>query len=328
MDDNQCDRLRYRGTLLKQYVLAQLPDTASALASEPAWQSFMQYCTQRGNILPELLARTECQEPNPGIFKRRGRRKPKNSDPFADLPPSKRLKANLEFDRLCRRWAPDLPSWRRAILAGVARRLTLYPPDSEWGRRMRRIKGGVHCQRKYREQGPHPLTRFNRAMAKRHLRIKTKNDEPIVNLKTRTAQARERLGTTAKQMQGRAKIAPLLESVEGSILAVIEALRWSHDEEAVAFLAKYDSIVAADLKYLSLDEICGAAAVDGQKFLSVALDSMLETAILDAKLHCAVSLVNVTQAAIERALTPNGWRDRQLILQVGLAPSPASRRSS
>jgi hypothetical protein len=321
MDGKQWERLRYRGTRLKQRVLAQLPDTASGLAGELAWQSFTQHSAEQGNVLPELLARIEPQGPRPGMFKRRTPRKPKGSDPFADLPPSQHLNANLEFERLCRKWEGDLPAWRRAILAGVARRLTVHPPDSEWGRRMRRIKGGVHTQRKYRAEGWHPLRRYSQAMAKRHSSLLKQTDEPGAESEARTAQARERLGITPEPMRGRAKIAPLLHSVEGSIPAVVEALRWSQEPEAVAFLAKYDAIPFADREYLSIDEICVAAGVEGTKLLSVAADSMMKTAVYVAQIHCAVSLPAVARAAIERALGPKGWRDRKLLLQkIGVVP--------
>jgi hypothetical protein len=41
------------------------------------------------------------------------------------------------------RWVGNIPSRRRTILMGAARSLIRHPPDSEWGRRMRRIKGTV-----------------------------------------------------------------------------------------------------------------------------------------------------------------------------------------
>jgi hypothetical protein len=61
------------------------------------------------------------------------------------------------FANLCQKWAGNLPSWRKAILAGRARRLALHPPDSAWGRRMRATRGGRAVQRKYRREGAHPL---------------------------------------------------------------------------------------------------------------------------------------------------------------------------
>jgi hypothetical protein len=55
--------------------------------------------------------------------------------------------------------------WLLPILAGRARDLAVRPEahGSEQGRRMRRIKGGIHVQRRYREQGWHPLPSVRKA---------------------------------------------------------------------------------------------------------------------------------------------------------------------
>jgi len=91
---------------------------------------------------------------------------------------------------------------------------------------MRRIKGGVHCQRKYRELGSHPLAEFNQAMAKR------RNDPSSSRLQILGVlsapqgpadEARKRLGITPEQMRGVARIAPVLESIEGGVESAIEA---------------------------------------------------------------------------------------------------------
>ena len=118
-------------------MLGDLPESAAPFG-DTVWQKFKEQCAAEGNVLP-LIAESEPQDPDPGMFRRRGPRKPMGSDPFGDLLLALRLKAEAEFGRLCESWAGDLPSWRRAILAGVARRLTLHSPDSAWGRRMRRI---------------------------------------------------------------------------------------------------------------------------------------------------------------------------------------------
>lgn len=148
VNDRFWDRLRYHGTPVKDHLLRDLPDNAPQSFRDSAWRSFKQHCAAQGNILPLLIYQTEPQDSGQGMFRRRARR-PRESDPFEELPPLQRAKAVEKFSELCQKWSGNLPSWRRAILAGVARRLALHPPDSEWGRRMRRIKGGVHCQRKY-----------------------------------------------------------------------------------------------------------------------------------------------------------------------------------
>ena len=117
---------------MKQHVVADLPDSGTALLGDRLWQSFKQRCAAEGNLVPLLISQLEPQDP--GMFRRRGPRKPNRCEPFDDMPLIQRLQAEERFRRLCDRWAGNLPPWRRAILAEVARRLTLRPPGSEWGR--------------------------------------------------------------------------------------------------------------------------------------------------------------------------------------------------
>ena len=310
VDDEFWNRLRYQGAPIKQHVLGDLPESAAAFLGNSLWQSFKQFCAAEGNMLPLLVAESEPQDS--GMFRRRSQRKPRGSDPFVDLPLSQRVKAEAEFRRLCEKWSGNLPSWRRAILAGVARRLVLHPHDSEWGRRMRRIKGGVHCQRKYREQGWHPLASFNQAMAKRRkgaVALLCDSDSRETEApKTGGEEARARLGITPEQMRGVPCIAPILESIEGGIEQVVEALRWSRDNDAVAFLAKYNSVPQTDLNHLSIDEICVAAGVLPKRLLSLALDRLIYIFLSKAEIQLWSHLPGIIEASVKNALTDRGWR--------------------
>jgi hypothetical protein len=89
-------------------------------------------------------------------------RKYRNRNPggyFANLSPSVRRTAyhGLSFflERQ-RRQGLDTPQWLFAILVGQAKRLTLNPPTSAWGRSMLGKKGGKAVQEKYRMEGRHP----------------------------------------------------------------------------------------------------------------------------------------------------------------------------
>ena len=62
------------------------------LLGDRVWQSFKQRCAAEGNLVPLLISQLEPQDPDPGMFRRRGPRKPKGSDPFGDLPLIQRLK--------------------------------------------------------------------------------------------------------------------------------------------------------------------------------------------------------------------------------------------
>jgi hypothetical protein len=324
IDEKLWERLRHRNVLIKQHVLASVPESAGPLVADQVWQSFKQQCAAECNAVPLLISQLDPQDLDQGMFRRRRSRKPAGSDPFGDLPLIQRLRAEDRFRRLCEKWAGNLPSWRRAVLAGVARRLTLHPPDSEWGKRMRRIKGGVHCQRKYREQGWHPLAEYNQAMAKR------RKDRAGAQLRTlpvpsafqcEAEEARKRLGITAEQMRVVPRVTPLLASVESGVDRIIEALRWSREDDAIAFLQKYDSVPAADLRHLSIEEICVAAGVDPRRMLAQAADALLYISILNAKIQVAVSLPDITHAVIKRASAAGGTRDRRLFFQLaGLLP--------
>ena len=72
---------------------------------------------------------------------------------FADLTREQKQAAEMWLWRFRQRWGRDLPQWRNAILVGQARRLALNPPTSDWGRRMRAIRGGLAVQRLYRREG-------------------------------------------------------------------------------------------------------------------------------------------------------------------------------
>ena len=126
ISDSSWERLQYRDAPVKQHVLATLPASATTLLEDLAL-AILQAAIRQGwqPLIQQLISALEPQDP--GMFQRRGPRKQKGSNPFSDLPPADRHKAEETFARLCRKWEPDLPPWRRAILAGRARRLTLHP---------------------------------------------------------------------------------------------------------------------------------------------------------------------------------------------------------
>jgi len=125
-------------------------------------------------------------------------------------------------------------------------------------------------------------------------------------------------------MRGAARIAPILECVEGGVESAIEALRFSRDDEcARAFLQKHDSVPLADLEYLSVDEVCIAAGVDPKRLLTLAVDWLVKTSVMKAQIELYGNLPKVTRAMVKNALTDKGLRDRRLVfLMTGLLPVP------
>jgi hypothetical protein len=155
------NRLRHDGKLLRDELTSHLPPTLRALA----WQEFQQMSLARWAC--SLMLLLEPQQVGASLYRRRIRR-PAGAGLFSDIPSlSQRLKAEIIYSELCDRHAERLPScpWLLPILAGRARDLALHPEahGSERGRRMRRVKGGIHVQRRYREQGWHPLASVRKA---------------------------------------------------------------------------------------------------------------------------------------------------------------------
>jgi len=155
------NRLRHNGKPLRDEVMSKLPPTLRPLA----WQEFQRMPIARWAC--SLIQLLEPQQSDAGLYRRRARR-PAGAGPFDDIQSlSQRLKAEIIYAELCDRHAERLPScpWLLPILAGRARNLALHPDahGSERGRRMRRIKGGKHVQRRYREQGWHPLPSVRKA---------------------------------------------------------------------------------------------------------------------------------------------------------------------
>ena len=318
IDHRTWERLQLRGIPVKLHVIGDLPSPTAPLMADQVWQSYQQQCAEDGNVIPRLIAELEPQ--NPGMFQRRRPRRPKGSDPFSDLPPAKRLRAEEEFARLCRRWEPDLPPWRRAVLVGIARQLTLQPRGSEWGKRMRRTKGGVHCQRKYANQGGHALAAFNQAMTGRRKATFVAcegGEQGSARALSPAKEARNRLGITSDQMKGRERIAArTLEAAGCGPERAVDALRWSQEADARRFLDKYDSIPAADLQHLTIDEICVAAGVDPKRLLELVADRMMWLSVQIATIQVAMSSPDVMRELIRRALTKRGVRDRLLFFEV------------
>jgi hypothetical protein len=104
---------------------------------------------------------------------------------FQDLTWRERQRAYQWLDRFVKRREAthgEVPAWLFAIYVGQARRLTLNPPDSAWGRRMLAKRGGLACQRRYRLEGKHPTTRATQC---RVLRQKARKRASMMLLPTR-----------------------------------------------------------------------------------------------------------------------------------------------
>jgi hypothetical protein len=155
------NRVRRAGRLVCDEVTGDLPPVLRGLA----WQQFQQIPLARAAC--RLMQLLEPQPADAGLYRRRTRG-PAGAVLFDDIPSlDQRGRAKKVYAELCERHADRLPScpWLLPVLAGRARDLALHPEahGCERGRRMRRIKGGIHVQRRYRKQGWHPLPSVRKA---------------------------------------------------------------------------------------------------------------------------------------------------------------------
>jgi hypothetical protein len=129
-----------------------------------AWQQFQQMPIARCACW--LLSFLEPPD-DAGLYPRRSRR-PASSGLFDDIPSlAHRQRAEKIYARLRERHSQRLAAcrWLRPVLAGRARWLATHPDahGSAWGRQMRRQKGGKHVQRRYQDEGWHPLPSVRKA---------------------------------------------------------------------------------------------------------------------------------------------------------------------
>jgi hypothetical protein len=90
-------------------------------------------------------------------YQRRG-----SAGPFADLPPELQKRACLRLQKMVNKHrlrGRKIERWLYGILCGQAKRLTLNPPTSEWGRSMHRKRGGYAVQERYRAEGRQPTAK-------------------------------------------------------------------------------------------------------------------------------------------------------------------------
>jgi hypothetical protein len=153
------NRLRHNGKSVREEVTSHLPPMLRSLA----WQEFQQMPMARWACSLMLLL----EPPPPGLYRRRTYC-PASAGLFDDIQSLvQRHRAEKIYTEMCERHSDRLPScsWLVPILVGRARWLATHPDTrgSEWGKRMRRRKGGRHAQHRYREQGWHPLASVRKA---------------------------------------------------------------------------------------------------------------------------------------------------------------------
>lgn len=143
------------------------------------------------------------------------------------------------------------------------------------------------------------------------------------DLRNRKSEALRRLGISSEQMVGVPRITHMLEEAEGGLAQVIEALRASDEEEAIAFITKYDSVSESDHQRVTLEEISTSAGVRSIDLLGVATKALFAQGETVASIVSSSARPEVTKKTIQMALQDKGVRDREMFhTATGFLPIP------
>lgn len=118
-------------------------------------------------------------------------------------------------------------------------------------------------------------------------------------------------------------VTPQLARAEGGLPQVLEALRSSEDEDARAFVRKYDSISPTDLDRLKWEEISVAAGVEPKRLLEISVSALFEQQQTVASIIAATAHPLVVEKTVQMAMSDGGKRDREMLhLAAGFLPTP------
>jgi hypothetical protein len=124
-------------------------------------------------------------------------------------------------------------------------------------------------------------------------------------------------------IQNLPRIEYLLGHAEHGLPEVLDALRLSDEEEAQAFVSKYDSLAQHDRKQLKWEQIAVAAGITPRRFFQVAVGSLMMHEETMGQIISATAHPLVVRRAVQVALTPQGHRDRHDLMQArGFLPIP------
>lgn len=112
-------------------------------------------------------------------------------------------------------------------------------------------------------------------------------------------------------------ITPLLKAVEGGIPRVIEALRAHDDDDAKAFLEKWDECNETDRKLLRLEDVAFAASIGSLRLAEVSQTALFLYGQMRTKLLLASGIPSIVEKSIKLAKTTKGLYDREMMLKAG-----------
>lgn len=159
----------------------------------------------------------------------------------------------------------------------------------------------------------------NRGSTKRSYASKTPKDGEL----KRADAALGRLGIDPDELAKQPNISDMLKRVFGTASKAIDALRFSTDPIAVAFLEAYDGLPICDREtYLTLEAICLKAQVSPPALLGATLMASKQLMAQESALKAMVAHPDVVDSTIQFAKLPGGYKDRKMLHEsVGFLPT-------
>lgn len=103
----------------------------------------------------------------------------------------------------------------------------------------------------------------------------------------------------------------------------IDYLRFSEDEGARRIVALYDKLNATERKAVTIDYLIMAAGADVHHVSGLIQEGVSRVREAQAMLLVCESALDVTKKAIERAKTPEDYKDSELVFRImGVLPVP------
>jgi len=99
----------------------------------------------------------------------------------------------------------------------------------------------------------------------------------------------------------------------GGLDQVLAAMRLSMDPLILKFVERYDQLNKTHKKIVPWEAIALLANIDGRHLLGAVILALREHSANEVKVAALTAHAKVTQATVEAALQPDGYRDRQML---------------
>lgn len=132
-----------------------------------------------------------------------------------------------------------------------------------------------------------------------------------------------RLNISEEQLQTCPQITGILKQSYGGLPTVLQAMRFSEDENVVKFLKIYDTVPLGDALRLPWEAVMLKAGVDPTALLGAAMLAVQNHSANTVKMIALSNHSKVMRKRIEFAQLPGGHRDRDALDTIlGALPSP------